>query len=241
LLSDGFRLALTTFTVAPVPGPRRVDRATATWCMRFAPLVGALLGVVLVAVRWGLPPSLKGLLTVAAAALLTRGMHLDGLADTVDGLGSYKGRERALEIMKSPGVGPFGVVALILVIAIQATTLASVTAIGLIVAVASGRLAAAFGCARGVPAARADGLGALVAGTQGRVALGVNTALCAGAAVWAIPHRPWQGPLAVAVAVVVALGLRYHATRRLGGITGDVLGFLVEIGTTAVLIGLSVV
>jgi adenosylcobinamide-GDP ribazoletransferase len=240
LLSDGFRLALTTLTVAPVGGPRRVDRAVAAWCMRWAPLVGALLGALLAAIRWGLPPSLKGLLTVAAAALLTRGLHLDGLADTVDGLGSYKGRERALEIMRSPGVGPFGVVALVLVLAVQATTLATVTVAGLIVAVASGRLAAALGCAKGVPAARADGLGALVAGTQDRASLAINTALCAGAAIWAVPHRPWQGPLAVVAAVLVTLGLRQHATRRLGGVTGDVLGFLVEIGTTTVLIGLSV-
>src|SRR5262249_13090491 len=150
----------------------------------------------------------RGLLTVAAAALLTRGMHLDGLADTVDALGSYKGRERALEIMKSPGVGPFGVVALILVIAVQATGFATVTVVGLIVAVASGRLAGALGCARGVPAARPEGLGALVAGTQGWVALAVNTALCAGAALWAVPQRPWQGPLAVAAAVLLVLGLR---------------------------------
>jgi adenosylcobinamide-GDP ribazoletransferase len=72
------------------------------------------------------------------------------------------------------------------------------------------------------------------------VALTVNTLLVAALAVWAVPGRPWQGPLAVAAAVAVTVVLRRHIVGRLGGITGDVLGFLVEAATSVTLIALCV-
>ncbi|GHJ45074.1 adenosylcobinamide-GDP ribazoletransferase [Catellatospora sp. TT07R-123] len=245
--SDGLRLALTTFTVAPVSGPQRLDRAVGGVAMRLAPAVGVLLGLLLggalALLAAGLPALLAGLLAVGLAALLTRGLHLDGLADTVDAIGSYRSRERALEIMKSPEVGPFGVVALVLVLGTQAAALAAVADRPLpallatvAAAVAAGRLAIAVGCARGVPAARPGGMGALVAGTVGPAALAVNTLLVAAVAVPAVPQRPWQGPLAVLAAPALALGLRAHAVRRLGGVTGDVLGFLSEAATTVTLL-----
>jgi adenosylcobinamide-GDP ribazoletransferase len=245
LWHDGFRLALTTFTVAPIAAPGRIDRATAAWAMRFAPLAGTLLGVVLAGALYGMrlagvPGLLAAPLTLALAALLTRGMHLDGLADTVDALGSYRSPQRALEIMKSPETGPFAVAALVLTLLLQSAAIVFVTAPALIAAVATGRLAAAYGCQRGVPAARREGLGALVAGTVGPVALTVNTLLVAVLAAWAVPGRPWQGPLAVAAAVAVTVVLRRHIVSRIGGITGDVLGFLVETASTVVLIALCI-
>jgi adenosylcobinamide-GDP ribazoletransferase len=89
-----------------------------------------------------------------------------------------------------------------------------------------------------VPAARPEGLGALVAGTVGPVALVAGTAGVALVALAAVPGRPWQGPLAVAAALAVAVGLLRHVVRRLGGITGDVLGATVEVVTTLVYLGL---
>src|SRR2546423_6162393 len=90
---DGVRLALTTFTVAPVRRGR-IDRRTAGIGMSLAPLVGAALGAVLagagLGLRWlGAPALVAGAVTVALGVLLTRGLHVDGLADTADGFGSY--------------------------------------------------------------------------------------------------------------------------------------------------------
>ena len=94
-------------------------------------------------------------------------------------------------------------------------------------------------CRRGVPAARPEGLGALVAGTvPAPVVAGLAIAVGAGAA-WAVPGRPWQGPAAVAAALLVVVLLVRHAVRRFGGITGDVLGAGVELATTVTLIVLS--
>ncbi|GAA0809179.1 adenosylcobinamide-GDP ribazoletransferase [Spirilliplanes yamanashiensis] len=243
-MRDGLRLAVTTLTVLPVRAGR-VDRAAARVAMTAAPLVGAALGGVLGALLWAaglvLPAAVAAVLTVAAAALLTRGLHLDGLADTVDALGSYRPGPGALEIMKKPDIGPFGVAAIALVLLLQAATLAAgPTAAGVAVAFAAGRLAVPVACRRGVPAARPDGLGALVAGTVPVTALAAVAVVTAVAGLFAVPGRPWQGPLAVAAALVTAGLLTRHARRRLGGITGDVIGAGVELSTVAALVVLAV-
>jgi adenosylcobinamide-GDP ribazoletransferase len=246
---DGLRLGLTTFTVAPLP-PGRVDRAAARVAMASAPLIGALLGAGLgglaLALRAGHAPGLVlGAGCVALGAMLTRGLHLDGLADTVDGLGSYAGRERALAIMRSPEVGPFGVAALVLIVLLQAGAVAGLATrspmamlFGLATGLSTGRLVATWACRQGVPAARPDGLGALVAGTIRFPELALVSLCIATLAVAAVPDRPWQGPLVVGCGLGAGLLAHRHALARLGGITGDVLGALVEIGQTVTLIGL---
>ncbi|MEW2473492.1 adenosylcobinamide-GDP ribazoletransferase [Micromonospora gifhornensis] len=247
-LGAGARLALTTFTVAPVR-PGRVDRATAGTAMALAPLVGALLAVPVAGVLLLLgsltAPLVAAAVAVTVSALLTRGLHLDGLADTVDALGSYRRGPAALEIMKKPDVGPFGVVALVLVLLMQVAALAelvdgpgSAVLAAVVTASAAGRLGVTLACRRGVPAARPEGLGALVAGTVGPVALAAGIAAVMLLAVPAAPDRPWQGPLAVLTALAVAAALLRHVVRRLGGITGDVLGAGVELVTTLVYLGL---
>jgi adenosylcobinamide-GDP ribazoletransferase len=237
----GARLAVTTLTVLPVRGGR-VDRAAAAWAMGLAPAVGALLGGILAALHWALrsmaaPPLVAAAVTVAAAALLTRGMHLDGLADTVDALGSYRRGDAALEIMKKPDIGPFGVAAIALALLIQVAAISGETKI--ILAWVTGRLAITVACSRGVPAARPEGLGALVAGTVPRPVTALVAAAVVATAAAATPGRPWQGPAAVVASLAVVLALLRHCVRRFRGMTGDVLGAVVEVGTTTALVGLS--
>jgi adenosylcobinamide-GDP ribazoletransferase len=214
--------------------------------MALAPAVGAAVGAAtaLVVLLLGIldaPPLVTGGTAVAMGALLTRGLHLDGLADTADALGSYRPRGAALEIMKKPDIGPFGVVVVVLVLLLQAAAIAGLAGRGpavlaaLVTAGAAGRLAATWACRRGVASARPEGLGALVAGTVGPPALAAGTAAVGAVALAAVPGRPWQGPLAVGIALAVVQLLVRHAVRRLGGITGDVLGAIVEIATAVVL------
>ena len=235
----GIRLAFTTLTVLPLR-TTRVDRSAAAVAMSIAPVVGALLGLVLAGVRLlDAPPLVAGGVTVAAAALLTRGLHLDGLADTVDALGSYRRGPEALAVMKKPDIGPFGVAAIALTLLIQAAALAAISGWAVVAAYAAGRLGVTVACRRGVPAARPEGLGALVAGTiPTAVAAGVAAIVAAGA-IWAVPGRPWQGPVAVAAALLVAFLLVGHCVRRFGGITGDVIGAAVELSTTTALVVLT--
>jgi adenosylcobinamide-GDP ribazoletransferase len=236
----GIRLALTTLTVLPLRAGR-IDRRVAGVAMSVAPAVGALLGLVLAGIlavleAAGAPHLVAAGVTVAAGALLTRGLHLDGLADTVDALGSYRRGAAALDVMKKPDIGPFGVAAVALTLLVQAAAVAALSPWALVTAWAAGRLAVTLACRRGVPAARPTGLGALVAGTVPvPVAVLLTTVVAAGAAL----ERRWQGPAAVLAAALVALLLVRHAVRRFGGITGDVIGAAVEVATTVALIGLT--
>ncbi|RZU52841.1 cobalamin-5'-phosphate synthase [Krasilnikovia cinnamomea] len=241
-LAAGLRLALTTLTVVPLRAGR-VDRAVAAVAMAAAPAVGALLGLAVAAVLAGFeaagaPAGLAAVLAVAAGAVLTRGLHLDGLADTVDALGSYRSAGGALEIMKKPDIGPFGVAAIVLTLLVQASALTGLGAGAVVAAWAAGRLAVPLACRRGVPAARPEGLGALVAGTVPAPVAAAGVALVAAASIWAVPGRPWQGPAAVAAASLAALLLVRHAVRRFGGVTGDVIGAAVETAASVALIGL---
>jgi adenosylcobinamide-GDP ribazoletransferase len=251
---DGLRLALTTLTVLPVRGAARLDRATAGQAMRLAPVVGVLLALPLAGVLLGVerltqgPPLLACVLVVALHALATRGLHLDGLADLADGLGSYGAPERARAIMKAPDVGALGAAALVLVPAVQvagllACTLAGRGGLAVLLSVVTARVAVTAACTAGVPAAAPEGLGALVAGTVRRgVALAAAGLTAAGGTLLAVAEDlpPVLPAVAVAAGLLAARSLRSHAVRRLGGITGDVLGALVEVTTAVVLVVLSI-
>jgi adenosylcobinamide-GDP ribazoletransferase len=181
-------------------------------------------------------------LAVGLIALLTGGLHLDGLADTADGLGSRRAPAAALAIMRRSDVGPMGVAALVLVLLIQVTALAAVSdgaAASLVLAEVTGR--AAVVVATGSPAARPGGFGALVAGRTSPLARTLVVVLLGCAIVVAGLASAGAG-LAVRWLVAALIGLlaggllQLVARRRLGGMTGDVFGAIVEVSTTAVLV-----
>jgi adenosylcobinamide-GDP ribazoletransferase len=257
---NGMRLSVTLLTVIPLrtaePGPVP-DRADAGAAMAWAPAVGLLLGLIAAAVLLvadhplGAGPLTAAAIAVAALALLSRGLHLDGLADLADGLGSGRPAPAALAIMRRSDIGPMGTVTLIFVVLIQVAAVSQAESSGdgrgpaaLIAAVVTGRLAITWACRRGVPAARPEGLGALVAGTVRAAipAAATLATLAAAAAAVAISATAageplgWTLPLAVAAGLAAAAGLERHAVRRLGGITGDVLGALAEVATTVTLV-----
>ncbi|WP_028477422.1 adenosylcobinamide-GDP ribazoletransferase [Nocardia sp. CNY236] len=244
----GIRLALSWLTVLPVHGPARIDRKTAGRAIQWAPVVGALLGAWATGLLWlltwaGASPGVAGLLVVGALALATRGMHLDGLADTLDGLGSYGPPEHARRIMKSGAAGPFGVTGIVFAVGVQALAFASLADSGrwlaVALAVTTGRVAAVLAC-RGIAAAPDTGFGVLVANTQSARGAALWSMAAAAVAVLAVLDRPWLGPAAIAAALVASAVLVRHCARRFGGLTGDVLGAAVEtaVGTTAVVLSL---
>jgi adenosylcobinamide-GDP ribazoletransferase len=239
------RIAFSLFTVFPAGTGGALAEGDAVRAIRWLPAVGLLLGVIGAGAMAcaGARRLLGAALAVTLLALLTGGLHLDGLADTVDGLGSRRPAADALAIMRRSDVGPLGVAALVLVLLIQVTALASVprmplAAGSLMLATVTGRVAVVV--ATGSPAARPDGFGALVAGrttVRDRV---VSVALL-GCAVVAALAAGGAGlvvrGLIAALAGLLAGGLVQRvASRRLGGMTGDVFGAIVEVSAATVLV-----
>lgn len=275
---SGLRLSVTLLTVIPlrsvVPAaPPRADGppplapgtasapplapGTVAAAMGWAPAVGLLLGVLASVVLvvadhpLGAGPLTAAGLAVASLAFLSRGLHLDGLADLADGLGSGKPASAALDIMRRSDIGPLGTVTLILTLLIQVAALGHAESAGhgrgpaaLIAAVVTGRLALTWACRRGVAAARPDGLGALVAGSVRPAIPAAATLAALAAAVGAVVISAtvigeplgWTLPLAVVAGLGAGYVVQRHAVRRLGGITGDVLGALAEVATTVTLV-----
>ncbi|WP_086665238.1 adenosylcobinamide-GDP ribazoletransferase [Lentzea kentuckyensis] len=230
------KLAFSWLTVLPLRVDH-VDRKAAGRAIAYTPIVGVLLGTFVVGVLkllavCDISAPVAGFLAVGVVALATRGMHLDGLADTADGLGCYGPPERALQVMKDGGAGPFGVVTLIVVLGAQAAALPQAHWGVVVLAFATSRAAFGVCCMRNVPAARPEGLGALVAGTQHPM-LVAGTWMVLAAAGYALGIRAVVG---VVVAGALVWLLVKHTGKRFGGITGDVLGAAAEIALLAVLV-----
>jgi adenosylcobinamide-GDP ribazoletransferase len=254
VLRDGWRLAVGTVTVLPVAPPTRVDLAVARVAMvlapaAFVPVAVLAGGFACAGAALGLPAMISGVLAVAVVAWLTRAIHLDGLADTADGLGVPGDRERALAVMRGGDVGPMGVVALVLVVLLQVAAAGELAGRGpfgvlqVAAALVASRAALAVVARRGVPAARPDGLGAAVAGSVPGVAaalLWVGVALLLAGASWVAGGSPLSALAAAVAGVGAVLVLVAMARRRLGGVTGDVFGAAVEVCAAAVLVTLTI-
>lgn len=248
---DGPRFAFGILTILPV-GRTRWDRDAARVGMCWAPVAGLVIGLFAVAVGGVLllldaSTLLAAIVTVAVPAILTRGLHLDGLADVADGLGSGKDPRGAQLVMKRSDIGPFGVLTLVLVLLGQIAAVAQLYdeswaygALGYALAMVAARTALTSSARHGVAAARADGLGAMVASVVPRrfavAVLGATVAVCGLAAL------PLFGGYQALAAVVAVCGgaaaelLLHRCRRRLGGVSGDVFGAIVEVGGTATLL-----
>ena len=236
----GLVTALRFLTIVPVPGralegPEALGRA-AGWF----PLVGLALGGVLwLAHRLfslAFPSLLATLLVLVAWKLLTGGIHLDGLADTLDGLTGRDPQER-LAIMRDSRIGVFGALGLIVVLLIGFVALAelpgTVRERALLLAPVVGRDAPLFLACAFQPATPGRGSGSafMKAVTLPAVSIGaLVVAVAAALILW-----PW-GLLLAAVGLAVAGTTAGFFSRRLGGLTGDVLGAAVELAELAVLV-----
>jgi adenosylcobinamide-GDP ribazoletransferase len=220
------RLALMLLTC--LPAGRLADPAPSLAAARWAyPLVGLVTGGLAAAAHagalaLGFGPLVAALLALTTAALVTGALHLDGLADFADGIGGGRDRAHCLEIMRDSRIGSYGVIALVLAIALAAAGLAELPGgavpATLLLAATGSRLAMLVVLDR-LPPARPDGLGRGASGSA-PLAWVPGTAVVAALSVWTgVGSLPALAAMAVAVAVVARL-----AHRRIGGQTGDVLG-----------------
>lgn len=240
-MMNGLRGALGFLTVFPVP--RSLEWQGAAMLPWF-PVVGLIIGGLWTGfdalVGWAFSVTIRGGLDVLFLVFLTGGLHLDGLADTADGLLSHRRREEALRIMKDSRIGTWGVLALVSVLGLKTLALCRLLSQGkplpMILIPAYGRVAMLAGIWL-LPYGRGDeGIGAGLFQRRGRrswipglVLLGLCSAV-----------MDWPSPLVVNGTFVVSVALLVAWYRsRVGCVTGDMLGALGEVTETCLLIALA--
>ncbi|GAA1391202.1 adenosylcobinamide-GDP ribazoletransferase [Luteococcus peritonei] len=241
--------ALGMFTLLPVGEVLEVDRPVARRLMLALPWAGLVCGLASGAaaglvLACGAGSALAAMAALATLAGITGAMHLDGVADTADGLASRKAPEEALALMKRSDIGPMGVATVVLVLLLQAAALVSLgaAAAGWLVAAAVclpmvGRIGVVLATVRGIPGARPGGFGVLFTGVTSPAAAAVDAlaALLACAAAGFLASGPALAvvlPVAATLSWLMAALWQRHLLRRLGGLTGDTFGSLVEVGQT---------
>ncbi|MDH2401074.1 adenosylcobinamide-GDP ribazoletransferase [Bradyrhizobium sp. SSUT18] len=241
LIAD-LRMAASFVTILPVASSKPAEDgavARATWALPVAGLLVGLTGALVYAIasRFGLTPNLAALLALATTALITGALHEDGLADTADGLGGGRTRERKLEIMRDSRIGSYGVCALILSFGLRWSAL---TAIANPWAVALALCAAHAAARAGVPAfmslvtpARPDGLSASAGSPPGR---SVAIAFALGTLALALALGPGKALVSLIVLSLAGLMLARLAIRQVGGQTGDILGAFEQTGEILILL-----
>lgn len=222
-----------TLTRIPAGAVDQVTRPVARTAMLAGSVVMVPVAVVAALAGYGLarlgaPDLVAGLMVVGLVGQLTRAMHWDGLADTADGLSASWDRERALSIMRTGDVGPVGAATLVLVLVLQAASFGELVAGSWWVVAAiicASRAILTVTCVTGIRAARPGGLGQAVASS---VPVPAAVAVWAGwAAGWWL-MLGWVGVAVAGTGLVAGAVLLWWCIRRLGGITGDILGGCIE-------------
>lgn len=224
-----FLQALSFLTILPVGRPCLSEEKELARSMAFFPVVGLIVGLILTLgyrlFSFLFPDPLALWLSIGLLAFLTRGLHLDGFADTMDGLGSGGPREKILEVMRDSRIGAFGVIGLILLIGGKYLALDQIlrTSIpyALILMAVTGRNAMVLVCYRSPYARPAGGLAKPFTENLGAREITLSLVTAFGIALLVMGIH--------GVAVLVGTGLfsllyRYFFIKRLGGVTGDILG-----------------
>lgn len=202
--------------------------------MAFFPLVGLVIGLLLALgyylLSFLLPKAIVLWLTIGLLVFLTRGLHLDGFADTVDGLVSGGSREKILEVMRDSRIGAFGVIGLILLIGAKYLLLHHISndliVHSLIMMTVMGRNAMVLVCCRS-PYARSDGgLGKPFTENLGIREVAFSSILAFGIVLWLTGVKGIFVFLGIAL---FSLGYRFFFIKKLGGVTGDILGAANEV------------
>ncbi|ANI92121.1 adenosylcobinamide-GDP ribazoletransferase [Dietzia timorensis] len=262
-------MIISWMTILPLRVRGPVSRESAGRAISCLPAAGSVVGVFAASLAFlldlaGATPLLSAALVVAGLAILTRGMHLDGLADTVDALASYKPAAEARQIMREGTVGPLGAGALALVSLVEVAAYAQLIEAGAFAAIAAvgivSRCLPVFLCRRSIPSAEQGGFGPLVASTQGPASMTAQALITLAAAALAgesiasasgrsifVEHGAPAVSLGICMCAVIC-GVAWlftkvlgrHAVRRLGGISGDILGTAIALGAAITASGFAI-
>ena len=238
-------ISLGFLTILPIPVKGELRPADMGKAMAFFPVAGAVIGGVLISadvvLSYVLPRAVADFILIAVLALITGGIHLDGLADTCDGLYGGKTREDALSIMKDSRVGAIGAVVLIITIGLKYTALLSLPLAlpqgskhaALLLMPLLSRWSMVLAACLSEYARMGGGLGKDFVETVSPLSLLTATVF---ASATAGVMMGWRGGLVISFIGGITLIGVYYFKKRLGGVTGDVLGAVNEVNEVMVLL-----
>jgi adenosylcobinamide-GDP ribazoletransferase len=238
-------IAMQFLTIIPLPFKLHCEKEDLGRSTALFPLAGLTIGAFLVGVNWLISPWLArplcDALLITALTAVTGALHLDGLADVCDGVAARGGRERFLAVMKDSQVGAVGAVGLVLGLLLKWQALVALPVElkwqALLLFPTLARFGQVFSMT-GARHARQDGLGAVFIQGTGGMALSFAFVSAASASIYLLGI---SGTIALAVVCVLTFTCRTFFQRRLGGLTGDTVGFTSELNEITALIVISVV
>ena len=236
----GFLLLLSFMTRLPMPNLKYEEEKLGK-SMKFFPLVGIIIGFILLVFTLGISYLSKNL-TVSVLPLtvivITGGLHLDGLADTFDGIFSYRSKQKMLEIMKDSRIGSNGVLALILYFLIKFVLLFSIASeyggeylmFAVLTYPVASRLCSVVSCAS-APYARATGMGKMFADNTKLFDVIIAFVLTVAYIFVSLIDKKIMliNFIIILILIFISYGFSKLIERKIGGITGDTLGALVEL------------
>lgn len=245
----GLRTAVGFLTRVPMGETEGVLARAVGWFPAVGALIGLAQGLVLVTANLLVDPLLAAVLSVAVSTLITGAFHLDGIADVADAFGGGWTREQRMAILKDSRLGTYGTATVVIVVLIEVAALATIVerpaleAVVAVMAAHSVSRAAAVVTMRVARPATVDGLAAAYVAEAGPASLSLASAV-AGAILVGLAMLMGGGSVAVGVtvaAVVLAVAMTTTAmiilaNRKIGGITGDVLGSVQQLGALATLV-----
>lgn len=230
----GFIHQLQFMTAIPIPLNLKFDEDEFARAVIFFPLIGLIIGLPLAGVYFLLSlldARLAALsLAVVMEILVTGGLHLDGLADSFDGIFSYRPRERILEIMRDSRIGTNGTLSLIVLLALKVILLYSIENLAfvpiLLLMPLMGRTAAVWSIGLFGYAREGKGMGAAIVAKTGFKQIAISSVLAA-----ALISLVYSFHYIALLAAVIALSLLFslYVKRKIGGITGDIIGAIIEL------------
>jgi adenosylcobinamide-GDP ribazoletransferase len=235
-------IAFNLLTILPVRAPDEWNPGDSGLAAGWYPFVGLVIGALVATaytlLGWIFSPLVTAALALTLWVILTGGLHLDGLADCCDGLFHASNPERRLEIMKDSRMGAFGGIGLILALVLKISALASLPSDRAVPAILFALSLGRWFCilAGFQPLARPGGLGADFASGLHRSALLWGGLIPVALAI----YLGWQGILTLGITFLGILFLLRFARLRVGGVTGDVFGLVVEVAEILTLIVLGV-
>jgi len=238
-------IAFSMFSKIPVPTVSW-DKTSMRYSMAFFPLVGAVISVILYGLYlilglWGLASGFSAALAVFVSVWITGGIHIDGYCDTVDALSSHKDKEEKLRIMKDSHVGAFALIYTVMLMLLQYGAWNQIfteakyiwlVLISFVLSRSLGGLAVVY-----FPCAKEDGLASMFAGSAAKkpikIAMIIYILLCASAMLWV---DILIGGITLVIVMAVFMYFYIMSNKQFGGITGDLIGFNVQLCETAVLL-----